>query len=164
MNNNEMLNNEQQQEALNTLAQFVEAPREQILKLQESHAEPPKKLDLPSQNAYINMMTDMVFTNPYVLVRMEDDTENAGIYHHIITYKDGSEHHGLIIYTHANLPESGTPLKVIPFVEIMETFVQDPVLETCRINPTEDLIYILYPQDIEHFLQFKPDNIEFIGL
>lgn len=163
MNNNEMLNNEQQQEALNTLAQFIEAPRKQILKLQETHADPPKKLDVPSQDAYINMMTDLVFTNPYVLVRMEDDTENAGIYHNIITYNDGSQHHGLIIYTHPSHQEPGTHAKAIPFVEIMETFVQDPILENCRINPTEDLIYILYPQDIELFLQFKPDNIEFIG-
>lgn len=159
MNNYEMLNNEQQQAALNTFAQFNEKIKAQIL----THKEPPQKLDKSSPDAYINMMTDLVFTNPYVLVRMEDDTDAAEIYHTVETYKNGSEHYGLIIYTHSSNQEPGTHVKAVPFVEIMETFVKDPALETCQINPTEEFKFILIPENIKEFLQFKPDNIEFIG-
>lgn len=156
------MNNEQQQEALNTFTQFIDTLAERSTKFAASQESPaPEKVTEEEQNAYINMMTDLVFTNPYVLVRMEDDNETAEIYHNITTYKDGSKHHGLIIYTNSSNQEPCAHVKAIPFVEIMETFVNDPVWETCQVNPSKELKYILYPQNLEPFLQFKQDNIEF---
>lgn len=159
-----MLNNQEQQQALNTFTQFIDTLAERSARFAASQESPaPEKVTEEEQNAYINMMTDLVFTNPYVFVRTTSEAENADLYHYHEATAYGAQHPLAILCTDETKKELGAYYKAVPFVEILETIIADPSLEATLVNPSEKHKYVLLKENVELFLQFKLGNIEFIG-
>lgn len=158
-----MENNQEQLEALKNLSKFISESNAacQVLTKENPNGSLSKEKQEEQKNTYVNIMTDIIFHNPNVLVKTVSEETDAPLHHYSVGGKEKSEYLLLTVYTDAEKLNQDEHYKIMPFNEMMRLVVDDSELIGAFINPTENAKHILSKNSMEYFLSFT--NITFVG-